>query len=507
MDEYDIAPDTHVLLGMQNEQWTVPGALAELVDNSFGPVRGDASQVEIRWHSNDRVLTILDNGQGMDHPAALFRLGQTAGRGPGDIGKYGQGGTMACLWLGNRVAVWTVRDRKVSYAVADWDRIRRSRRWSVPVKPPARMTAENIPTLLQEIGCGTLIRIDVRPRRIFHPEVIKRELARLYAPALRLGRTLLWLDDRGHSEELVSAHDRPDLIGAFLAEVRVRLPEIELRAKLAAGLLPGERGERSGIDICYGPRIIKRSRDCFISPDGKTCYAGVGLVGYLDLDDDWPDYLIRTKSGFCDDEAEAVLNAELFRLCEPLLQQAEEQSEQIQVADLELKLAASIEGALNVDLCVRGKRARSRGEGGGVDPNPKPGPLPDLPETDEPDPTRPNGDLPLKGRPELTVKFAPATALNGCLCDPIITGNTIMVLTDRQHPAVIEARRNRDPARHWLLVALIVPPTVRRILDDPALVRKLLPARLREELAGRSGPTEQANFLTAHILKSMAVGG
>lgn len=89
-----IAPKPMFLLSIANKTWDVKGAVSELVDNSFGAQRGAARHVEITYDIVKRVLTVFDDGQGMDDIVKAFRLGDSAGLGPDDIGRYGCGGTM-----------------------------------------------------------------------------------------------------------------------------------------------------------------------------------------------------------------------------------------------------------------------------------------------------------------------------------------------------------------------------------------------------------------------------
>src|SRR5262245_32751349 len=230
---------------MQNEKWDAAHAISELVDNSFGEGRGNADTVYVNWCPKARVLSVLDNGRGMDDPADLFQLGRTAGRSVRDIGKYGSGGTTACLWLGSSVKVWTVRDRKVSWAVANWKQIRESLKWTVPLSEPVRMTVHNTPLVLYELGRGTLVEIMAARDKRFYPDVIRRELAQTYAPALRHGRKLIWSMSWVAEESLVSAHERPDLVGAFSSRVSLEYEGVFLNASLHAGIVPEERSDRS----------------------------------------------------------------------------------------------------------------------------------------------------------------------------------------------------------------------------------------------------------------------
>ena len=96
-------------------KWTVTGAISEMIDNSFGLGRGNASRCHVTYDPKQRRLTVLDNGVGMNpHVGKLFRFGDAIGRTPGDIGLYGSGGTMAILWLAEKVTVWTLRDGRVN---------------------------------------------------------------------------------------------------------------------------------------------------------------------------------------------------------------------------------------------------------------------------------------------------------------------------------------------------------------------------------------------------------
>src|SRR5262245_45662834 len=109
LDADSTAPKPSMLRGMQHATWTIQGALSELIDNSFGQARGDAHSVDIDWQPKSRLLTVIDDGVGMSKIRDLFRLGETAGRQPHDIGEFGNGGTHALLWLAEEVEIWSLR--------------------------------------------------------------------------------------------------------------------------------------------------------------------------------------------------------------------------------------------------------------------------------------------------------------------------------------------------------------------------------------------------------------
>ena len=90
MKSFDTSPKPAFLLAMQNQKWSVAGALGELIDNSFGPARGNAGMVTITFNHAKRTLEVLDNGRGVDQLHRVVQLGNTIGRGIGDIGLYGR---------------------------------------------------------------------------------------------------------------------------------------------------------------------------------------------------------------------------------------------------------------------------------------------------------------------------------------------------------------------------------------------------------------------------------
>jgi hypothetical protein len=166
--KFDTTPKPAFLLAMRNQRWSVQGALAELVDNGFGPGRGNARRVDIIHDTTNRLITVLDDGQGMESIGRLFQLGNTIGRCPGDIGLYGSGGTMAILWLASVVDVWSLKSGLVSHDSVDWlEQINRdtypeiSEEWETA-------TPANTPAPLLSLGHGTMIRIKLSRERTTH---------------------------------------------------------------------------------------------------------------------------------------------------------------------------------------------------------------------------------------------------------------------------------------------------------------------------------------------------
>ena len=93
---FNVTPKPAGLRSVQNENWNMVGALSELLDNSFGPARGNANSVKIFCDAKARIVSVLDDGRGMDAIGRLFQHGNTIGRAIGDIGFYGAGRPSRC---------------------------------------------------------------------------------------------------------------------------------------------------------------------------------------------------------------------------------------------------------------------------------------------------------------------------------------------------------------------------------------------------------------------------
>src|SRR5262245_14016923 len=119
---FNVTPKPAGLRSVQNENWNMVGALSELLDNSFGPARGNANSVKVFYDAKARIISVLDDGRGMDVIGRLFQHGNTIGRAIGDIGFYGAGGTKAILWLSSQVSIWTLRDGMVQSDAVRWDK-------------------------------------------------------------------------------------------------------------------------------------------------------------------------------------------------------------------------------------------------------------------------------------------------------------------------------------------------------------------------------------------------
>ncbi len=339
--KFDTTPGAGILKAMSNEKWTIHGAVAELIDNSFGKARGDAAKCEITWTPKTRTLSVLDHGRGMDKIGLLFKLGSGANLNPDDIGRYGAGGTKALLWLATEVRIWTMRDGMVMFDSVDWDKQKRedefpqvSDTWK-----PARVT--NTPMELFTAGHGTLIRIKLAPvRKGWSIEHAKQELSAIYAPAFRHGKELTWTTQAPKDNVTRTLAEPPDRFEQAPVQVNASITLSDgrqLGARGVIGLIPGLSAAKSKIAVGFGSRVIDRTDDCYNTADSAR-YSGRGVTGYLDLVGDWQEFLSTTKDTVNDRPVWDALMAEVFTQIEPVLELAKQESIQKVILNISIGL-------------------------------------------------------------------------------------------------------------------------------------------------------------------------
>lgn len=504
-EQRDITPTLALIEGLASDDWDVRGAISELVDNSLGEGRGNASRVDIRWDQKTRELTVLDNGQGMKDVGDLFQLGKGVGRHPKDIGKYGMGGTMAIVWLGVEVDVWTKRGNQMSSAHVAWGQLKD---WRIPQQGWQRASLANTPSELLAETQGTLIRLLVPRSKKFHADTVQRELAKRYAPGLRAGRRIRWttVTTRGDErvDELAAPRGLPQPIHIDLVVV---VGTADLPVQGSIGLDPDLSPEDSRVDIGFGARVVRGTKDCYSSPDGEQSYSGVGVAGYIDLGEGWQDFLTSTKTDFKDIRVYDALMAALFERLEPLLKESERRGETLQLETIALRLAVSLEGAFEIDVAAAPRapepQYRWTRTGEGV-------PVPPIEVKREPVTGAEEGEgAARKVRASTTVWVdfdAGGSRLKGLLYDVDIRDDGIWVYLDKDHPSVKEARQRRSPVQEMLLQHLVVSAVSAALVDSPLLRKALggVPHLLRE-IEDEDSPFKKQARLTSHLLKNSRV--
>jgi hypothetical protein len=373
---FDTTPKPAFLLAMQNQKWTVAGALSELVDNSFGPGRGNATRVHITYDTKHRTITVLDNGVGMESIGRLFQLGNTIGRTPGDIGLYGAGGTMAILWLAARVEVWTLCDGQVSHDEVRWADYFKAETYPVINDEWQRSTLSNTPAELFNAKHGTLIRLHLLPARGgFHTPNIRKALAQTYAPALRQRRELLWTTKAKGGVDTAPIVDPLTVLDQATKCVRfnltIEVADEHLPVRGMVGIVEDLPQTESVVSIGFGPRVITTTRDCYSSADGRERFSGVGIVGWLDLGEGWQPYLATTKDAMNDQPIWDALMGHVFMKIRPLLQERQHEKIALEFQDISLTLDSVFDGATDIDVTMAPLEPEK--QPGGIVPGPNGG--------------------------------------------------------------------------------------------------------------------------------------
>ncbi len=486
---FDTTPKPAFLLAMQNQKWTVAGALSELVDNSFGPGRGNATRVHITHDPKHRTITVLDNGVGMESIGRLFQLGNTIGRSPGDIGLYGAGGTMAILWLASRVEVWTLRDGRVSHDAMCWaDHIHAEKFPTVDATWRAA-TLANTPLELYELGHGTYIRLHLARSRTFHAPRVRFELARTYAPAIRQRRELLWttlakggVDTQPLCDPLRVLEHAHKSVTFDLVVVTAADDHLPVHGVIGLVEELDHPQGHTGIAIGFGPRVITTTRECYTSPDGSERYSGTGVVGWLDLGEGWQPYLATTKDAINDQPTWDVLMAHVFEKIRPLLKENQHDRLSLELQDIAIMLQSALDGQAHVEVRARVEPPMEPDHDG--DDGTRCGPSdPKKPKrTEDPD----ADDTKHKhGVTHLDVEAVRDAEIEGLLCRATVLGvDAIGVSVNGDHGVVQEALEAR-PINRKLLNQMVVEAIAREITDNPVLLKRMFPRRVLETLEER----------------------
>jgi hypothetical protein len=315
-------PTGRILHGIRSRKWSIPDAIAELVDNSFGELRGKADTVSIQWDAKKRVLAVLDNGRGMKDVADLFTLGEGIASGAGDIGVFGMGGSEALLWLADHAVVETLRTDLVGGNVArgraNWKSCIDRQDFPTINNQWRRATPATCTTELLDRGHGTLILLLLRDGLKVYPEVIRDQLSRRYGVGLRTGRRIEWID--GVGEEAVVTPVTPWNPGEMKDVITATITiEQGLSAKVVAGRVDRLSVRHSKLAVNYLYRQIKETTEGF----GRIVQ---GAVGYIDLSPKWLQYLTTTKDDIREDcrHLEAELMRRIAEVLRPLVEKLEQ---------------------------------------------------------------------------------------------------------------------------------------------------------------------------------------
>jgi hypothetical protein len=522
MGKINCTPKPSMLRAIQNQSWNVAGALAELVDNSLGSKRGDARNVIITYEPRHRIIEVLDDGRGANDIGDLFRLGETVGRGVGDIGIFGYGGKYANLWLASKVSVWNLVDGQVQRETViwnDWFEVKSfedcnvDNDWRVA-------TPSNVPADL--FGCkhGVLIRLHLLPGRTFRAPAVIRELSRLYSTGLRNGRNITWRTRRANGE----IEDSQLLVDPYakMFTERTRGKTFNLVIEHGGRHLPvhGQVSydentpmSESKVHIGFGHRVLMSTADCFQSEDGEEKYAGVGVSGWLDLGQAWleHDYISTTKDSIHHRPLYEALMRHVFEAIKPILQESENRAFTMQFDDIAIGVERALNdksGDLRIKVGTVWKKLTNEGGGGpGID---EPGSglkeSPTAPEVEEPGG---DGDVAEKESERLFqvgIVRENDKALDGALCRATIQSGTkacdVYVSVNSDHGVVQEALRSRPPKRD-LLNLMIVDEIGRTVTED--VIKKLFHPKLASDICDIQDQIQRSRVIARRLVDRVIV--
>src|SRR5215831_1043028 len=266
---FNVTPKPTGLRSVQNENWNMAGALSELLDNSFGPARGNASSVKIFHDPKARIVSVLDDGRGTDAIGRLFQHGNTIGRAIGDIGLYGAGGTKAILWMASHVQIWTLRDGMVQHDSVEWKEWMEAESFAeLGVSDDwKRATLANTPEELLVCGHGTFIKLHLPPRRRFHVHHVIAQLSRTYSTGFRRGKRITWVDVRRNDvlqERLLTDPFRQPSEKSKTVNFDIVVEYGDKHLPVSGRVYYDDTtpASESNIQIGYGFRIIRTAKEC-----------------------------------------------------------------------------------------------------------------------------------------------------------------------------------------------------------------------------------------------------
>ena len=100
----------------------------------------------------------------------------------------------ALLWLGHRVQVWTIHKGDVSFVYVTWETCETPGpvENQIPFTKTPVLFSNGVPEYLLSQGQGTYIKVYMPASRPVHEEYLKRDLAKMYAPAIKQARKPTW---------------------------------------------------------------------------------------------------------------------------------------------------------------------------------------------------------------------------------------------------------------------------------------------------------------------------
>jgi hypothetical protein len=328
-----LIPKPHMIKSIRSRNWHLSGAIQELVDNSLG--HGQATKIGVVIDNRDGV-GVIDNGIGADDINRLFRIGDASSHDKLDeIGQYGVGAKNATIYIGDRVSVSTVRDGRRHNKTVDWGNVEQRGEW------PDGYTGKGIQT---DEPSGTTVMV-TKLARTYHfssSERLARDLGQVFAPALRNGIKISVVHRLKGGEKqtiAVEPYNPPDLTDEIEIAGEVDTARGPLRWTGRAGL-SDRLGDRYGVHIGFGHRIVESTRDPFGRENAPTLYVEV----MLDATTPWKHSLSEHKDKVVRNRAALVDS--IHEQIKELLKKSVDQSSYLALRNLAVPIEAKLTKAL-----------------------------------------------------------------------------------------------------------------------------------------------------------------
>jgi Histidine kinase-, DNA gyrase B-, and HSP90-like ATPase len=361
-----LIPKPHIIKAIRARNWSLEGAIEELIDNSIG--HGRANNVTV-YIDNAEGVGVFDDGIGVKDINSIFWYGDaTAYDDLSQIGMYGVGAKHAAIWLGNVTIVKTVRDGRFHTMAVDWQKVDRSGEWPLEYQGKGRAPA---PT---ECGTQLIIKRLARYYQLSTSEKMARSFGQIFAPALRRGVTLRIYHKlaKGQDQILnVEPFTPKDLTDEIKLSGELKTDDGVLKWSGRAGLSASLLERFNAVHIAFQHRVIETTRDAFGGRSAPTLYVEIKL----DETTPWKRQLSEHKDKVVRhrDELMSAINEAI----KPLLDKSEQQAQNLALKEM----TAPIESALNKALkgagliyCDPNEEPEEGGPHGDGPPNPEPGP-------------------------------------------------------------------------------------------------------------------------------------
>jgi len=368
----------------------------------------------------------------------------------------------------------------------------------------------NTPPQLLEIGHGTFIKMVLRKERTIIIDAVQRELSRTYGPGLRAGRVITFVT-KGRN---AGTQDLADNALAMPQERSKRVKfdfsiehdDKHLPVQSAFGLIDGLASNHSHAAIGFGPRVIMRTRDCFVGYDGRS-YSGRGVAGWVDLGHGWQDYLTVTKDEIADDELRLKLMTGIFDYIKPLLERTEEEHLTLILQGIALDLQSGLNNLSNHKFAIHITPSIVRPDPNHdpePEPNPDPQPCPDIPESPPDGPNDDPGDTEHEQEPaesKLRISLATDDEIEGALCRLNVMSDkeTSLVIEVNKDHSVIEEALKANPVNRMALSLMATREIAAAIIKHDNIIKRALTPQLRARLEAVSDEVARERLL-ARIL-------